>query len=78
MSEFREIRTLNGFSAHQLGRDGEPTGGWRIEHDGEVLAECPHEVGARIMLFVLACALATDWELARDEALRDMGFRRAA
>lgn len=78
MSDLRTIHAYNGFAAHQLGRFGEPTGGWLIEHDGEALAECPHEAGARIMLAVLATVPAVEWAAARDTALRDMGHRRAA
>ena len=78
MADFRVIHGAQGYAAHQLGRMGEVTGGWRVEHDGEVLAECASEVDARIMLAVLAGVSAVEWAAARDAALRDMGFRRAA
>lgn len=78
MSDFITIHGANGFAAHQLGRMGEVTGGWRIECDGELLCEAPHEAGARIMLAVLAGVPAVEWAAARDAALADMGRRRAA
>lgn len=77
-ASFRTIHGAQGYAAHQLGRFGEPTGGWRIERDGDPICEAASEVDARIMLNVLAGVPATEWASARDEALRDMGHRRAA
>lgn len=78
MPDFRTIHGAQGYAAHQLGRMGEPTGGWRIERDGDPICEAASEVDARMMLFVLAGVSAIEWSAARDMALRDMGFRRAA
>lgn len=73
---FRAIHGASGYAAHQLGRFGSPTGGWRIERDGEALCECASEIDARIMLGVLAGVSPIEWATARDAALCDMGFRR--
>lgn len=78
MTEFRTIHGAEGYAAHQLGRFGEVTGGWRIERDGEPVCEVASEVDARMLLFVLSGVSVIEWAAARDAALRDMGHRRAA
>ena len=78
MSEFRTIVGDRGLSAHELGRFGERTGGWRIERDGEVLCECPHEVGARTMLNMLWDIPDIRWDAARRLALIGMDTKETA
>lgn len=77
MTDFRTIHGSQGLSAHQSGAFGTPTH-WVVTHDGEFVCATNSEVDARIMLNVLAGVSAVEWSAARDEALRDMGHRRAA
>lgn len=57
----KTITGAAGLSAAQLGRFGEPSGGWRIEKDGRWLCDCPHEAAALIMLSALGGLTIEQW-----------------
>lgn len=77
MSEFRTIVGARGLFAHQLSRFGEVSGGWRITRNGETLCECPHEIGARIMLKVLGSTHPDKWTWATAAAIHGMSKENA-
>lgn len=69
MSEFRTIHGRNGLAAHQLGRNGSPTGGWRVEHKGSLLCECPSEAHAAYLISALGNLTIEQWANANGQAL---------
>lgn len=78
MTDFRTIHGADGYTAHQLGRFGEVTGGWRIERNGAAICEAASEIDARVLLLVFAAVPPREWAAKMRVALYDMSKERAA